>query len=169
MSFEVRELRPEDAARCAELEQVLFPGDNPWPERVFLVEFSHPHTFYVGVFDSPENTENPEDPEATDARLVGYGGIAILGPPNDPEFEVHTIGVDPAYQRRGIGRHIMDQLTHAADLMDGQMFLEVRTDNDPAITMYESFGFETLATRKNYYQPSGGDAYTMTRKSRSER
>lgn len=163
MSFEVRELRPEDAARCAELEELLFAGDNPWPERVFTVEFAHPHTFYVGVFDGAEDSDKDE------LQLVGYAGLAMLGPRDDPEFEVHTIGVDPAYQRRGIGRHLMDQLAHTADLLDGQMFLEVRTDNAPAIAMYEAFGFEIMATRKNYYQPSGADAYTMTRKSRSER
>lgn len=163
MSFQVRELRIEDAARCAELELELFPGDNPWPEKVFTVEFAHPHTFYVGVFD--EYGDSDED----EPRLVGYGGIAMLGPRTDPEFEVHTVGVDPAYQRRGIGRHLMDQLTHAVDEFDAQMFLEVRTDNDPAIALYERFGFEKLAVRKNYYQPSGADAYTMTRKSRSER
>ena len=37
MSLVIRELRAEDAARCAELEEVLFPGDNPWPRQVFVV------------------------------------------------------------------------------------------------------------------------------------
>lgn len=156
MSFTVRELRVSDAARCAELETALFAGDNPWPERVFAVEFAHPHTFYVGVFDE-------------DDLLVGYGGIAMLGPRDDPEFEIHTIAVDPVFQRRGIGAMLMDQLMNAADLMDGPVFLEVRTDNAPAIAMYERYGFSILATRKNYYQPSGADAFTMSRTRRSER
>lgn len=155
MSFEVRELRAGDASRCAELEEVLFPGDNPWPERVFSVEFAHPHTFYLGVFDTETDL------------MVGYAGLAMLGRPDDPEFEIHTIGVDPAYQRRGIGRHLMDQFTHTADTMGGPMFLEVRTDNAAAIAMYESFGFTTLTTRKNYYQPSGADAFTMSRQPRT--
>ena len=154
MSFDIRGLRAEDAARCAELEQLLFPGDNPWPRDVFLVEFNHPYTFYWGVFDGE--------------LLVGYAGVAMLGPREDPEFEVHTVGVDPAYQGRGLGKALMDQMVHAADAVDAQMFLEVRTDNTPAIAMYEKYGFSVLATRKNYYQPSGADAYTMIRKSRSE-
>lgn len=157
MSFEVRELRAGDAQRCAELEQQLFPGDNPWPEAVFAVEFAQPHTFYLGVFD----------PEAE--LMVGYAGLAMLGPRNDPEFEVHTIGVDPAYRRRGIGRHLMDQFIHIADQMGGPIFLEVRTDNDAAISLYENFGFTVLATRRNYYQPSGADAYTMSRPATGER
>ncbi|MDR7328581.1 ribosomal protein S18-alanine N-acetyltransferase [Corynebacterium guangdongense] len=152
--MKIRELRAADATRCAELESQLFAGDNPWPRDVFLVEFNHPWTFYWGVFD--------------EELLVGYAGVAMLGPREDPEFEVHTIGVDPAYQGRGLGRALMDQMVHAADAVDAQMFLEVRTDNGPAIGLYEKYGFTVLATRKNYYQPSGADAYTMARKSLSE-
>ena len=152
--MKIRELKAADATRCAELESQLFAGDNPWPRDVFLVEFNHPWTFYWGVFD--------------EQLLVGYAGVAMLGPREDPELEVHTIGVDPAYQGRGLGRALMDQMVHTADAVDAQMFLEVRTDNGPAIGLYEKYGFTVLATRKNYYQPSGADAYTMSRPSLSE-
>ncbi|WP_293954516.1 ribosomal protein S18-alanine N-acetyltransferase [uncultured Corynebacterium sp.] len=153
--FELRELRREDAARCAELEKQLFPGDNPWPRDVFAVEFSHPTNFYLGAFD--------------DGYLVAYAGLAMMGPTEDPEFEIHTVGVAPEYQRKGLGRVLMDQMMHTADSLDGPVFLEVRTDNEPAIKMYEAFGFTTLATRKNYYRPSGADAFTMQRPRLSDR
>lgn len=156
-----RELRREDANRVAEIEAGLFAGDNPWSRDVFLAEFAAPHTFYVGAFDDAEG--------AGGCILAGYAGLAMLGPRDDPEFEVHTIGVDRAYQGRGLGRALMDQLVHTADLLDGPMFLEVRTDNAPAIGLYESYGFFTLATRKRYYQPSGADAYSMMRRRKSER
>ncbi|WIM68156.1 ribosomal protein S18-alanine N-acetyltransferase [Corynebacterium breve] len=152
----LRELTADDATCVADIEARLFSEDNPWSREVFLTEFAHPHTFYVGAFDDEE-------------IMMGYGGIAMLGPKTDPEFEIHTIGVDTQFQRRGVGRALMDQLTHAADLYDGPMFLEVRTDNDPAIALYESYGFVQLGIRKNYYKPSGKDAYTMKRDSRSER
>lgn len=153
--FELRELHREDAQRCAELEAALFPGDNPWPRDVFVVEFAHPSNFYLGAFDGE--------------LLVAYAGLAMMGPADDPEFEIHTIGVDPAYQRKGLGRVLMDQMMHAADSHDGPVFLEVRTDNTPAISMYEAFGFQTLSVRKNYYRPSGADAYTMQRPRLSDR
>lgn len=153
--MEIRRLNLSDATRCAELEEQLFPGDNPWSRDVFLVEFAAPHTLYLGVFDGDD--------------LLAYGGMAMLGPRDDPEFEIHTIGVDPEHQRRGLGRVLMDQLMTAADGVDGQVFLEVRTDNEAAIAMYEKFGFVRLGVRRNYYQPSGADAYTMARPSRSER
>lgn len=157
--MEIRALQTRDAARCAELEQILFPGDNPWSRDIFAIEFSHPHTFYLGVFDD----------EGDEEVLVAYAGMAMLGRRDDPEFEIHTIAVDPEHQRRGLGRLLMDQLMHAADSFDGQVFLEVRTDNAPAIAMYEAFGFVNQGVRRNYYQPSGADAYTMSRPSRSER
>ncbi|MDO5512831.1 ribosomal protein S18-alanine N-acetyltransferase [Corynebacterium sp.] len=153
--MEIRRLSFEHAARCAELEQQLFPGDNPWPRDVFVVEFAQPTNLYLGVFDGDD--------------LLAYGGIAQLGPRHDPEFEIHTIGVDPRHRRRGLGRLLMDQFMALADRLDGEIFLEVRTDNAAAIAMYEAFGFHTIGERKRYYQPSGADAYTMKRPSLSER
>lgn len=153
-----RELSLHDATRAAEIEAELFAGDNPWSRDVYLAEIAQPYTFYIGAFE-----------EAGDGELlIGFAGLAMLGPRDDPEFEVHTIGVDRAYQGRGIGRALMDQLVHTADLLDGPTFLEVRTDNAPAIALYESFGFYVLATRKGYYQPSGADAYSMMRPRKSD-
>ena len=150
-----RELAVGDAAAVAALEAVLFAGDNPWSEAAFRTEIAAPHTFYVGAFD--------------DGALVGYAGLAVLGPRDDPEFEVHTIGVDPSRQGEGIGRALMEQIMHTVDLLDGPCYLEVRVDNAPAIGLYKRFGFFTAGVRKNYYQASGTDAYTMTRPKKSER
>lgn len=145
----IRRLEPKDAARCAELEQLLFPGDDPWPETAFHHEFAQPNNHYIGF--------------ERDGILVAYAGLSLLGPLADPEFEIHTIGVDPAHQGGGIASQLMDQLTAIADDHKGPIFLEVRTDNTPAIKMYEKYGFEQMGIRKNYYQPSGADAYTMRR------
>lgn len=153
--MDIRPLTIDDAPRCAELEAQLFDGDSPWSAQAFVAEISHPASTYLGVFD--------------DDALVGYAGIAQLGPDRDPEFEIHTIAVDPSYQRKGLGRALMNELTEIADAHDGELFLEVRTDNDPAIALYTAFGFATLGVRRGYYQPSGADAYTMSRPKRSQR
>lgn len=151
----LRELTLADAQRCAELERLLFAGETPWPAEAFAQEFARPYTFYFGVDDGHQ--------------LVGYAGIAMMGPVDSPEFEIHTIGTDPQQQRRGIGRMMMDNICHIADLKDAPIFLEVRVGNDPAISMYEAYGFEHLGIRKNYYQPAAHDAHTMGRKAVSER
>lgn len=161
--MKLRELTSADAAATAAIEADVFAGETPWSRDVFAVQFAHPYTFYVGAFD-----DSDEEAEG-DGELVGYAGLAKLGPPEDPEFEVHTIAVARGHQRRGIGRVLMDQLVNAADMHDGQMFLEVRTDNTAALTLYESYGFTEIGVRKGYYQPTGADAYTMMRPSISER
>jgi ribosomal-protein-alanine N-acetyltransferase len=136
-----------DAARCAELESQLFDGDDPWPARAFLAELNAEHNHYVGA--------RAED------QLVGYAGIARLGRKRPYEYEIHTIGVDPAYQGQGIGRRLLTEVLEFAS--GGVVFLEVRTDNEAAIELYESAGFVNVGLRKRYYRASGADAYTMRR------
>ncbi len=143
-------LTTRDAARCAELETQLFGGDNPWPALAFVREIAVPHNRYVAA--------------RVGERLVGYAGIARLGRTPPFEYEIHTIGVDSAYQGRGIGRGIMTELMSFAG-PDSVVHLEVRTDNEPAIGLYRSFGFTNVGLRKRYYHASGADAYTMRRDS----
>ncbi len=138
-------LRVEDAPRCGDLEALLFPGDDPWPARAFVAELRSPHTHYVAA--------------RADGALVGYAGAARLGARPPYEYEVHTIGVDPDYQGAGIGRRLLDELLAFA--ADGPVFLEVRTDNDAAIALYQRAGFENVGLRRRYYPVSRADAYTM--------
>jgi ribosomal-protein-alanine N-acetyltransferase len=136
-----------DAARCAELESQLFDGDDPWPARAFVAELEAKHNHYLAA--------------RAEEKLVGYGGIARLGRKRPYEYEIHTVGVDAAYQGQGIGRQLLTGLLEYAD--GGTVFLEVRTDNEPAIALYESAGFVRVGLRRRYYRASGADAYTMRR------
>ena len=147
MSIEYGPLKRSDAARCAELEAQLFDGDDPWPERAFLAELAAKHIRYVAARDAD--------------KLVGYAGIARLGRKTPYEYEIHTVGVDPAYQGQGIGKRMVAELLDRAS--GATVFLEVRTDNEPAIKLYESFGFVNVGLRTRYYRASGADAYTMRR------
>lgn len=140
-------LRYDDAERCAELESQLFPGDDPWPRAAFLRELEAPHNRYTAARVGDE--------------VVGYAGISRLGRTPPFEYEIHTIGVDPAHQGHGIGRRLLAEMLEFAG--DGAVHLEVRTDNDAAIGLYRDAGFVTVGLRKRYYRASGADAYTMRR------
>jgi ribosomal-protein-alanine N-acetyltransferase len=129
------------------LEKLLFDGDDPWPARAFTAELEAKHIRYVAA--------------RADDKLVGYAGISRLGRKRPYEYEIHTIGVDPTYQGQGIGRHMMEELLAYAS--GGTIFLEVRTDNEAAISLYESLGFVNVGLRRRYYRASGADAYTMRR------
>ena len=146
-SVTIGALTSADAARCAELEAQLFAGDDPWPAAAFNRELASAHNHYVAA----------RTPDA----LVGYAGISRLGRKPPFEYEVHTIGVDPVYQGRGIGRRMLDALLGFAD--GGVVYLEVRTDNEPALALYRSMGFTQIGLRRHYYRVSGADAYTMRR------
>lgn len=149
----VAKLRRRDLPRCAELESELFAGDDPWSTAAFASEIDRGH-FYIGAY-------GPGD------ELLGYAGLAVVASPPDAEAEVHTIAVDPAAQRRGIGRALLRRLLVRADELDARTVLEVRTDNAAAIELYRAFDFEIVGLRERYYQPSGADAYTMARPARS--
>ncbi|TDV47193.1 ribosomal protein S18-alanine N-acetyltransferase [Actinophytocola oryzae] len=151
MTFRLAPLRRTDLARCAELETILFPGDDPWRESAFLAELTAGH-HYVGAY--------------TDGGLVGYAGLSVRGRPGDAEASVHTIGVDPAWQGKGIGRALLEALLARADESAAPVYLEVRTDNAAAIGLYEAHGFTRIGFRRRYYWPSGADAYTMARPAR---
>ncbi|MGH3856085.1 MAG: ribosomal protein S18-alanine N-acetyltransferase [Pseudonocardiaceae bacterium] len=145
MSVLIKPMSPEDVHRCAELEHLLFDIDDPWSHAVFVEALAAGH-YYLSAREGD--------------ALVGYVGLARVG----REAEVHTLAVDPAHQRRGIGRALLRAaLDHAGE---ASVFLEVRTDNESAIQLYRSEGFEVIGIRRGYYQASGADAFTMRRAAR---
>ncbi len=148
MTVRLAPLRRADLRRCAELEGILFAGEDPWGESAFASELDWGH-HYLGAY--------------ADELLVGYAGLSLAGVPGDMEASVHTIGVDPVWQGRGVGKALLRALLARADEHGAQVFLEVRTDNAGAIGLYESHGFATIGLRRRYYQPSGADAFTMAR------
>ena len=162
-------LTADDAGRCAELEAQLFPGDDPWPEAAFVREIAAQHNHYVAARTVADGGDplHRADSRVRDRRpgtLVGYAGISRLGRKPPFEYEVHTIGVDAAYQGRGIGRRLLVELLNFAG--GGAVYLEVRTDNTAAIALYRSMGFVNVGLRRRYYRVSGADAYTMRREAR---
>ena len=106
--------------------------------------------------------------EAPGTPVAGYAGISVLGPPGGHECEVHTIAVVPESRGSGRGRALLTALLDVADRHRAPVFLEVRTDNDVAIALYTSAGFSIAGVRRNYYQPSGADAYTMLRPAKED-
>lgn len=80
------------------------------------------------------------------------------------EASLFNIAVDPAFQRRGYGRqllqHLIDELIKRDVLT---LWLEVRASNLPAIALYEQLGFNQVSRRPNYYPTASGreDAILM--------
>lgn len=142
MSVLIEPMVPADARRCAELERLLFDGDDPWSAEAFLEALAAGHHYLSARVGE---------------LLVGYAGLARAG----TEAEIHTLAVDPGYHRQGIGRSLLRAILDHAE--GATVFLEVRTDNESAIALYRSEGFVVIGTRRHYYRPSGADAFTMRR------
>jgi len=175
VGIRIEPMVPADIARCVELEKLLFPQDDPWPDVAFRSELAGAHNRYLvarlvapggpggGSLRNHGGASEAASSGTASGRMVGYGGIALLGNLEHPEAEVHTIGVDPHCHRGGIGTLLLRALLTEAGKRGGPVFLEVRTDNTPAIALYEKHGFHIIGLRKRYYQPSGADAFTMRR------
>lgn len=146
------QLDQQAAPAMARMEQELFAGDSPWPLSGIQQELAAMNTTYFGLLGDED-------------KLIGYLGLAKNGPSDDPEWEIHTVAVDPAYQGQGLSHVLMTEALKKVDRFGGHVFLEVRTDNASAVGLYQRYGFQITGTRKNYYQPSGADAYTMMRPS----
>jgi ribosomal-protein-alanine N-acetyltransferase len=75
------------------------------------------------------------------------------------EAELLTVAVDPAHQRRGAGRMLLDAVVDRVREEGARtLFLEVGADNPRARALYESAGFKCAGRRPRYYARHGGPA-----------
>lgn len=83
----------------------------------------------------------------------------------DGMIDIMDIVVDNSYRRQKIGSLLMDEMiTNSKE--DSKFYLEVNVKNEPAIQMYEKFGFKKIHTRKKYYGEE--DALIMERTNENE-
>ena len=143
----LRAMRWWDVEPVIELERELFAHD-PWSTEQMWGELAHmPATRWYAVHED-------------DAGIDGYVGLFAVPPQGD----VATIGVAPRSQGRGLGRLLLEALTdEAARRGCTQLFLEVRVDNEPAISLYQSAGFERQGRRRDYYG-AGLDALVLRKR-----
>lgn len=138
----IRRMTWRDLAQVVALEQALFPVD-AWSPEQFWGELAQETRHYRVVEE--------------DGRVLGYGGVMAVGATAD----LQTIAIAPQAQGSGAGRALLESLIAiAADEGCTEMLLEVRSDNGPALRLYEARGFAAIATRRDYYAP-GVDARIM--------
>lgn len=92
-------------------------------------------------------------------------GFSLLRTVAD-ETELLLLAVAPGAQRRGFGTALLDHfIDHGRAGGVRRLHLEVR-DGNPAVAMYQGFGFKAEGRRRKYYSGQDGsqhDALTMTR------
>ena len=89
--------------------------------------------------------------------VVGYGSIMVVGDLAD----LQRIAVLPEARRRSFGRDLLESLLATAiERGAARILLEVAASNEPAIGLYEGFGFTTIDRKRGYYA-NGSNALVM--------
>lgn len=132
-------------SQIAKIEADLF-GQGCWNKNMILQELQAPMRAYYADVDLNTNT------------VAGYAGFWFDG----DDAQIMTIGVAKEYQKRGIASNLLKtMIENAKSIGAKRMLLEVKVNNNPALKLYEKFGFTKMGLRKRYYMPEGIDAYTM--------
>jgi len=139
---EIRRAIPDDAGAIEELEALSF--SDPWSRKdIFSYICDATGMCYTALVDG---------------KPVAY----LLGRNIPPEGEIYRIATAPDYRAKGIGHRL---LSYALKSERGRglecTFLEVRSKNLSALSLYYSFGFERIGIRKNYYKNPDDDAIIM--------
>jgi N-acetylglutamate synthase len=104
-----------------------FKGASLETIRQTLVSIPYP-TFYAEIKDET-------------GTIIGIGQGVL----QDTYIGIFAIVVDEAHRGRGLGRHLMNILLSWGMQQGAQKsYLQVSADNQPALPLYHSLGFETL-------------------------
>jgi len=150
-SFEIREARPGDAPALVELARAVSVEQGDWllatdgwrsasAERRYLRAVRRSAHAAVFVAEVPEG-------------LVGR--LSVSRDPHPASRHVSDLGlmVAAGYRRRGIGRSLLDAAAGWARRQGvSKLELHVFPHNEPAIGLYESYGFVREGYRRRHYR-----------------
>lgn len=144
-SIQVRSIELPDLSLVMALAQRV-PAAPHWPDSVWrqMVEKTGPSRCILVA--------------AGEQQIFGFGVVAY----GVDEAELESIVIDPAMQRRGLGRRLL-QAAMQASWQSGakRILLEVRASNQPAQHLYAQAGFLPTGRRSGYYSDPKEDAICM--------
>ena len=142
MGVEISPMTAKSAKDAAAIERVCF--SDPWSEEAIISEVENPDALYLIA--------------RIDGETAGYIGMRRV----QGEGHIMNVAVSPAYRRRGAAKALIAALIEIARNEElSLILLEVRAGNNPAIALYEGFGFERVGLRRGYYQNPAEDALLM--------
>jgi ribosomal-protein-alanine N-acetyltransferase len=140
--FRIREAIIDDVPKILKIENICNP--DPWSRDVFREEIDSFGAFSAVGFESE--------------KIGGFICSRIIF----DELHIHNLAVHPTCRRKGLASKLLDfTFEMARSKMVVKAFLEVRQTNQPAIVLYQKFGFSTDYIRKNYYS-DGENALVMS-------
>ena len=141
----IRWMKPWDVPYIQDMERAIFPS--PWSAESFLYrlyERSY-NISLVGVIGK---------------ELVSYAVSYVV----HDELHFGNLAVDQKYRGFNIGETmLLTSLQIGKESNCRVVHLEVRENNQPAIRLYQKYGFEIVGVRENYYTDEKEDALLMSR------
>lgn len=129
------------------LERRSFPI--PWSRQMFLDELSGDHKHLLCVFQSNPGIESP---------LLGF----ICFHSCLDEATLLRIAIHPDKRRKGIASFLLrEMMSLLKDNKVREIFLEVGAANQAAQRLYQSFHFQLVGRRPEYYPGTHEDALIM--------
>lgn len=146
--FELTALTAERLPEAAEIERLCF--SEPWSEEALSYMCTSPLTYAVAAIDRESG------------RLAAYCGCQFAF----DEANIVNVATHPDFRRRGCASALLDKMEgFLSDAGVKKIFLEVRTSNIAARTLYEKKGYRAVGVRKNYYRFPVEDAVVMLKNS----
>lgn len=138
---------------CTDIESILKIEQNsfrwPWSHSSFENELLQLQSCNYVVKSKEPQSETP---------IIAYVFLRLI----IDELHIFRIAVTPTWRRQGIASWMLEECFRKG-LEKGakSVYLEVRPSNIPAVKLYHKLGFETVATRPNYYTDTKEDALVM--------
>ena len=142
LNFNIVKMTESQVEVVARLEAQVF--STPWSKQALMDTLLEEHIlFYTALAD--------ED-------VAGYCGIYLAA----DEGEITNVAVAPPFRRHKVAQELLEKtMAKAYEKGARKIFLEVRSQNEPAIRLYQKAGFYQIGVRKNYYQKPQDDALVM--------
>ena len=142
--IKISEMTKDDIESVVKIEEEAY-GKHHWAKSSFYDEMANNLAKYYTA-------------KTPSGELVGYAGTWHI----IDEGHITTIAVKKEFLRNHIGEAIIQRIIDDC-YKNGVKYLtlEVRVSNTAAIKLYEKYGFQSLGTRKGYYQDNNEDALIM--------
>ena len=152
MEFEVVQMGEYDLAEVVEIEESA--SLSRWGYETYQRELT---TNPDAIMLVAKNLESV----TTQARIIGFLAAWIVA----DEMHINNLGTHPDFRRQGIGKALLEEAIIEGRLRGTRFcLLEVRVSNQAAISLYQTFGFNPVGRRGNYYTFPMEDALVMQKK-----
>jgi ribosomal-protein-alanine N-acetyltransferase len=137
---------PDQLEAVIQIEEASFT--NPWSRAMYVAELENTGASFIYV--------------ARDEAGAAVGFCSFWRVLD--ELHINNLAVHPFHRRTGVASALLRRA-----LMDGASWgarratLEVRRSNDPALHLYERFGFSVAGVRRAYYTHPVEDALVLYR------